>query len=157
MRLNQQLDQRVDVNSRVHTSRVLGVGKKKAPAEDKRKSQTVCRKKVTHMENPIHWSTKHSKQSLAEELGAALETGGAQVTDTTWQVFRLSRFWDEDKPLACRWWRQRADGITADRESHGKLWSHNQSADHPWLLWTFLLGQQIWLQRQINRVSDWWW
>lgn len=83
MRLNQQLDQSVDVNSRVHTCRVLGVRKKKAPAEEKAKSQTVCHRKVTHMEKPIHWSTKHSKQSLAEELGAASETGGARVTDTT--------------------------------------------------------------------------
>lgn len=54
----------------------------------------LCAKETDQHGNPIHWSTKHSKQSLGEELGAALEAGGAQVTDTKRQVFRLSRFWD---------------------------------------------------------------
>lgn len=105
MSLNRQLDQRLAVNSRLHTSNtVLRVrGEKGGTDRGWTEDQNCVSQETDPHGNPIHWSTKHSKQSLAEELGAALEARGAQVTDTKWQVFRLSRFWDWDEPLACRW------------------------------------------------------
>lgn len=154
--LNWQIDQQVVVNSSLYTCWIPGVGNSKV-ANIKRREKQCEGNKPIHMEIP---STGTQNTANKIWLGTTLvqEGRGAQVTDTKWQAFRLAfQVLGLSVTTAWRSLRQRADGITGDRESNDNLGSHNQSADDPRPLWTFLLGQQIWLQRQINRVSDWWW